>query len=586
MTFTPEQAVGKLTIATSNMVAATCMLILALFFYYRSQKTPLLYSYLSILGLLILWTGSKVIKTVTPNVTLRWSCVVIQYVGVQFLGLSIFIFALLYAGYSLPKKEQWAFLLIHPIISFLAVATNPLHYGFYSVFEYGRTRFGWMFLPSQFILYGYILAGMFLLVRRSFDSRFHAKKKIICRLFASCALAPLLINFYYITFKLTDIPWIFPFRPFDVTPIAMALSITFFAIPASIYRFLDIVPLSRQHVYDHFKQGVIWLNPSLEIVDMNPAVKSWLPSNGLKETKAFVFEGSFETVISFFFRQDQEKNRQNLWQWIILPPTEETTSFRTVCRDRHLKWRKMRIEKDLTAILFIDITEIVGMQEQLQASQKKLEAMGEQLENLAKKEKELAVFRARSLVSQNVHDFIGHSLTVVMGKLELALLEKDGKVLDQCLYEGKELLLNNLTDLQDSLCQQGSPPVSNLEEAILSLATSPLQLEVRCQGTPYVLEAEQNEAVYRLCREAITNAIRHGSAKTLHIFLRYQQHQFEVYAIDDGSGCTHVTESLGLKGIRERIEVLGGRISFGSGEGGGFHIYGEFPLAIPSPSCL
>lgn len=573
MTFTPAQTFGKYTNLSANLLASIAMVMVVLYFYYRSKKSPLLFAYLSILGLLTLWTVSKIFKTVTPNVTLRWFFVVIQYFGVQFLGFAILLFAILYAGYPIPGKKWISLLLIHPFVSFLIVLTNPLHMSFYSVFTYNRTRFGFFFLPSQIILYAYIIIGMILLVRRSFEPSFHRKKRIISRIFASLAIAPLFINFYYITFKLTDIPWIFPFRPFDITPIAMALSITLFAIPAIKYNFLDISRLSYHHLYQHMNQGIILFNHHLQVLDMNQLAKEtfpWLQTNehlSILSNKLFGRnQPHIEEALNTFMAQ-KGKNQ---------PP------LLTSHNQLFYKWRIEALDDKTFALLVIDISEIVNLQHELENLQENLDKIHQELLLLTEKEKALAMFRARAVISQNVHDIVGHSLTVVMGTLELALLEKTLEGIDETLAQGKELLLNSLSDLHHSLSNSACPDIPNLLEAIMSLEGTALALDLNCHGKPFPLDSMKNHAIYRLCREAVTNTMKHSQATTIHIFLRYQPDQVEIYAIDNGGGCSSIQESLGLAGIRERITLLGGDVSFGTVPGSGFHIHAKLPIGAPS----
>ncbi|SMP55316.1 sensor histidine kinase [Anoxynatronum buryatiense] len=574
MTFTPAQAFGKYTILSSNLIASVVMLLVAFYFYYRSKKSPLLLAYLSILGLLLLWTVSKVLKTVTPNVPLRWLCVVVQYFGVQFLGFAILLFALLYAGHPLPGKKKMAALLVHPIISFLLVVTNPWHMQFYRVFTYERTRFGLFFLPSQIILYLYIVAGMILLVRRSFEPSFHRKKRVISRLFSMLAIVPLFVNFYYITFKFTDIPWIFPFRPFDVTPIAMALSMTLFAIPAIKYNFLDIVPLSYRHLYQHIDQGIIVVDDQQQILDMN-----WLA----EETFPWLHPAMHLSALPDHLFGESAPHHQTALTAFITQPPENQPSLVTPWQQSVYKWRMASLAAGSQVLSFIDIREMTQLQQSLEASREMLDSIHQELMALMEKEKALAMFRARAAVSQNVHDIVGHSLTVVMGTLELALLEESPAGVDEKLHQARELLLNSLSDLHHSLAGSTSADIPNLVEAIMSLESSALSLDVNCHGNPYPLNPLQNEAVYRLCQEAVTNAVKHGQASTLHLFLRYHPEELEIYAIDNGRGCPVIEESVGLSGMRTRLARLGGQVTFGAAPGSGFHIHASIPVkeAVP-----
>ncbi len=572
MTFTPRQAFQLYTIVSMNLLASVVMLLFAFYFYYRAKKTPILYAYLSILGLLILWTISKVFKTVSPNIGFRWFFVVTQYIGVQFLGLAILLFSMLYAGYHLPSKKWFIVLLIQPIIGFIIVVTNPLHMLFYSFFDYYRTRLGFLFLPTQFFLYLYIIIGLFLLLRQSFNPSFHRKKRIISRFFAICALLPMFVNFYYITFKFTDIPWIFPFPAFDVTPIAIAISFTLFVIPAIKYQFLDIVPLSYDHLYHFIDQGILITNTDQTINQINPLFQKTFPKfeigkqlNDCIQQQFVDDRGNLNSLLSLL-ENDYSSKSTSPW---IMPYL-----------DHYYKWSISVIDEECYLFIFVDVTDLVHLQDKLNQTKENLISIHENLLQVHVREKELALIRARSAVSQNVHDILGHSLTVVIGTLELALLEIDAHAMQEKLCQAKELLLNSLSDLNDSLIHGASFHPPSLIEAISSMKLSGIHLDFSYQGQPYPLSPLQNEAIYRLCQEAITNAIKHGQASFIHIILRYDQKQIDLYAIDNGLGCKKITANLGLTGITNRFCHLGGNVVYGSGGEGGFHIHAQMPIGL------
>lgn len=86
------------------------------------------------------------------------------------------------------------------------------------------------------------------------------------------------------------------------------------------------------------------------------------------------------------------------------------------------------------------------------------------------------------------------------------------------------------------------------------------------------------EAIYKLCREGITNAIRHGGARQIDIILRNCFDGIEVYLIDDGRGCQEVKKGMGIAGMEARLCLLGGILRFGPMDGGGFLLHTIIPV--------
>ena len=145
------------------------------------------------------------------------------------------------------------------------------------------------------------------------------------------------------------------------------------------------------------------------------------------------------------------------------------------------------------------------------------------------------------------------------------------------LYD-EELLTSSLNDIKNALHGNESAWNKNsLIHALEYLKNDKIQLEVQVQGTPYELNTLQTEAIYRLCQEAVTNAIKHGKASSIYTILRFQSQQLEVYTIDNGKGCSHITKSFGLNGIEERIQSLLGRVAFISDGEKGFTIHAVLP---------
>ncbi|HPE16348.1 MAG TPA: histidine kinase, partial [Oscillospiraceae bacterium] len=83
---------------------------------------------------------------------------------------------------------------------------------------------------------------------------------------------------------------------------------------------------------------------------------------------------------------------------------------------------------------------------------------------------------------------------------------------------------------------------------------------------------------FKLCREGVTNAIRHGRAQRIDIILRGRSALMEVYVIDDGLGCQEVHKGMGLTGMEERLRRIGASFRFGPMEGGGFRLYAGIPV--------
>jgi signal transduction histidine kinase len=106
-----------------------------------------------------------------------------------------------------------------------------------------------------------------------------------------------------------------------------------------------------------------------------------------------------------------------------------------------------------------------------------------------------------------------------------------------------------------------------------------LAVEVRRSGP--AVPAAVDEAAYAIVQEALTNVLRHAGARRVAVDIDAAE-ALRLTATDDGRGpsprADGAGEGMGLRGMRERAEALGGRCSAGPGADGGFAVAVELPL--------
>ena len=209
-----------------HFIALVVLLGVNSWFYRNGEKGPLLFRYLLLQAALLLWIVSKILKTVSPNETLRWIFIVTQYLGISFLG---------------------------PLFFILIVATNPVHHLFYASYTFYRDTFGPLFYLLSAYTYSLIAASIVLFVLGMAGLR----KKTLPGdlLIATAAVLPLLVNAVY-TYRLFGIRQLF-----DYTPLFMTLSLVFFGIAAFRVRFLGILPAAWKVVFLELEDPLILVDP-------------------------------------------------------------------------------------------------------------------------------------------------------------------------------------------------------------------------------------------------------------------------------------------------------------------------------------
>jgi signal transduction histidine kinase len=111
-------------------------------------------------------------------------------------------------------------------------------------------------------------------------------------------------------------------------------------------------------------------------------------------------------------------------------------------------------------------------------------------------------------------------------------------------------------------------------------AGTPVALAI--DGTLVPLPAGVDLFVYRIVQEALTNVIKHaGASASASLRVSFEEDGLVVEVSDDGVGgeVSPDTEGAGLRGIAERVAMLGGELEYGPGASGGFHVLVRLPLA-------
>jgi signal transduction histidine kinase len=221
-------------------------------------------------------------------------------------------------------------------------------------------------------------------------------------------------------------------------------------------------------------------------------------------------------------------------------------------------------------------------------SQEQLAIAHAQLQHYALQIEELATVQERNRIARDIHDSLGHSLTVFNLHLGAAirLLPTNPEKATSLLREIKELGANALEDVSQSVATLRADPLDgqSLPTAIANLIrqfhrstgvlpTSEIKLNI-------LLSKPQNTAIYRLIQEALTNISKYATATAVTIVVRQTQASIQVSVQDNGQGFElhQNTTGFGLQGMRERVQALAGEFTIHTAPGQGCRIMASFPI--------
>lgn len=217
----------------------------------------------------------------------------------------------------------------------------------------------------------------------------------------------------------------------------------------------------------------------------------------------------------------------------------------------------------------------------------KLLGAHEQLQQYADRIKSLTVVEERNRIARDLHDTLGHNLTGLIMQLEMTstMMDEDMDVAKELMEQSKGTSRDSLKKVREIVeaFKEDSKVYTNLDEMhrlvhdFASKTGTDITLEITGEAEP--LSPEVYITIYRIVQESMTNAVRHGRAEEVHVGIHQEEHMMTFHIEDNGSGCKKVIEGYGLRGMRERIELLGGSMSMSYSHKQGFSIEGSIPLA-------
>lgn len=181
----------------------------------------------------------------------------------------------------------------------------------------------------------------------------------------------------------------------------------------------------------------------------------------------------------------------------------------------------------------------------------RLLAAHEQAEHLAK-------IAERERIARDLHDLLGHTLSVIVLKSELAsrLTEIDPTRAAQEIRDVERISRDALAQVRSAVRGYRSAGIQNeLRQAREALEAAGVTVETTVHSPPL---SPTQESVFALAlREAVTNVVRHAHATVCRLTLRQDGSYCELEIADNGRGGS-LAEGSGLTGMRERVEALGG----------------------------
>jgi signal transduction histidine kinase len=217
-----------------------------------------------------------------------------------------------------------------------------------------------------------------------------------------------------------------------------------------------------------------------------------------------------------------------------------------------------------------------------------LEAAHAELREYAGRVRELSVAEERARIAREIHDSVGHHLTVANLQLQNAERFRDARPEEAWAEVGdaRETTLGALAEVRRSVRALGPLDLRTKTAAgaisvlVRAFKGAGMETTFGTWGRERELPGEAELVLYRAAQEGLTNAAKHSDARRITVTLFFEREGVGFSVVDDGSGAEEGApeRGFGLTSLKERVEALGGGFRAGTRPEGGFALEVRLPL--------
>lgn len=249
-----------------------------------------------------------------------------------------------------------------------------------------------------------------------------------------------------------------------------------------------------------------------------------------------------------------------------------------------------RVLESLNIILFVGICiTVINEQsntiQEVNALYQELEQANDQLHEYALMTEKMVQTRERNRLAREIHDTIGHALTGIAAGIDacMAIIDvapdktkKQLEIISKTTREGIKEVRRSVNELRPDALERFS-----LQYAIQKMITDMTSVSDRkvyftSEVANLKFDEDEEMAIYRVIQESITNAIRHGEADKIWITIKKESSDILLQIRDNGKGCEKIESGFGTRHIKERIGMLGGKVTFDGSHG--FLVEARIPI--------
>jgi signal transduction histidine kinase len=203
-----------------------------------------------------------------------------------------------------------------------------------------------------------------------------------------------------------------------------------------------------------------------------------------------------------------------------------------------------------------------------------------------------AAMEERARIARDLHDVVAHHVSAIAVQAESARLtteglseegrahfESIGQTARDALTEMRRLLGVLREDASAEAARDPQPSLAHVNDLVETARAAGSPVTLTLEGTMVSLPTGVDLCAYRILQEALTNVRRHAPGAAVEVELEYQPDELRLRVRDHGPGSTSPDlDGHGLLGMRERAIMVGGTLTAGPADGGGFAVDAVLPI--------
>ena len=199
------------------------------------------------------------------------------------------------------------------------------------------------------------------------------------------------------------------------------------------------------------------------------------------------------------------------------------------------------------------------------------------------------LYEERIRLSQEVHDIVGHGLAAIQMQADVALhvdeqqaprtraaLESISQASAEA-FEELRITLDMVSDVRGTRREPASPGLGDIDELCDRMRGAGMAIDLEVTGDTRGIPPALDLTAYRVIQESLTNVIRHGAEPSASIAVKVDTGAVDIRVANPGPTGGVAPEGRGIRGMRSRVEALGGNLSAGATRGA-FEVAAHLPI--------